>query len=89
MGEFLEERFKFFLVWYCIVIDLFGFFKIKDEVRKWMIGKVYGVIFNCLGIWVVYLDFIVDYSIEKFLMVLRRFVLLRGYLFKFYFDNGF
>lgn len=53
-------------VWYCIVIDFFGLFKICDEVKKCIIGKVYGVIFNCLGIRVVYEELVLDYSIEKF-----------------------
>lgn len=89
MGKLLVERLKLFFVWICIVIDLFGLFKIRDEVKKRTIGKTYGVIFNCLGIRVVYIDLVVDYSIEKFFMVLRRFVFIRGYFLKLYFDNGF
>lgn len=54
-----------------------------------MIGKMYGVIFNYLGIWVVYIDLVIDYSIKKFFMVLRRFVFIWGYFLKLYFDNGF
>lgn len=89
MGKFFVERLKFVLVWIYIVLDLFGLFKIKDEVKKWIIGKVYGVIFNCFGIRVVYIDILLDYSIDKFLMVFCRFVFIRGYLFKIYLDNGF
>lgn len=88
MGNFFIERFKLVFLWYFIFIDLFGFFIICDEVKKWIIFKVYGVIFICLVMRVVYLDLVLDYSIEKFLMVLRKFVLLRGYLCKIYFDNG-
>lgn len=89
MGKLLVDRLKLFFVWICIVIDLFGLFKIWDEVKKRMIGKIYGVIFNCLGICVVYVDLVVDYSIEKFFMVLWRFVFIWGYFLKLYFDNGF
>lgn len=88
MGKFLIERLKFVFLWNFIVIDYFGFFKIKDEVKKRIFGKGYGVLFNCMGIRVVYIDIVFDYSIDKFLMVLRRFVLIRGYFFKLYFDNG-
>ena len=42
--------------------------------------------FNVKG--AVYLDLTADYSTEKFLMVLRRFVSLRGYPFKLYSNNG-
>lgn len=88
MGNFLIERLKLVFLWSSIGIDLFGFYKICDEVKKRIIFKVYGVIFNCLGIRVVYLDIVVDYSIDKFLMVFRWFVLLYGYLFKLFLDNG-
>lgn len=53
-----------------------------------MIFKIYGVIFICLGIRVIYLDIVVDYSIDKFLMVFRWLVLLYGYLFELFLDNG-
>lgn len=55
--------------------------------KKRMFFKVYGVIFNCFGIRD--LDLVVDYSIDKFLMVFRRFVFLNGYLFKFLFEMVF
>ena len=87
MGELPEERLKPSPAWHCTAIDLFGPFKIKDEVRKQTTGKAYGVIFNCLRTRAVYLDLTADYSTEKFLMVLRRFV-SSGYPFKLYSDNG-
>lgn len=46
------------------------------------------MIFICLGIRVVYLDIVVDCSIDKFLMVFRRLELLYGYLFELFLDNG-
>lgn len=63
MGKLFIERLKLALVWYFIVFDLFGFFKIKDEVKKRTTEKVYGVIFNCFIIRVVYVDILLDYSI--------------------------
>ena len=87
MGELPEERLKPSPAWHCTAIDLFGPFKIKDEVRKRTTGKAYGVIFNCLGARAVYLDLAADYSTETFLMVLRRFVSLRGYPYKLYSEN--
>lgn len=88
MGKLPEERLKPAPAWHCTAIDLFGPFKIKDEVKKRTTGKAYGVIFNCLGTRAVYVDLAADYSTEKFLMVLRRFVSLRGYPSKLYSDNG-
>ena len=68
--------------------DQSGPFKIRDEVKKQTIGKAYGVIFNCLGTRTVHVDLAPDYSTEKFLMVLRRFVSLRGYPAKLISNNG-
>ena len=48
--------------WHCTAIDLFGPFKIRDEVKKRTTGKVYGVIFNCLGTRAVQVELAPDYS---------------------------
>jgi len=57
-------------------------------VKKRTCGKAYGVIITCMSSRAVYVDLAPDYSTEKFLMVLRRFVSLRGYPKKFLSDNG-
>lgn len=49
---------------------------------------MYGVIYNCLSTRAVHVDLAADYSTNKFLMVLRRFVSIRGYPSKLYSDNG-
>ena len=88
MGKLPVERLKPALAWTYTALDLFGPFKIKDEVKKRTTGKAYGVIFNCLGTRAVHIDISPDYSTDKFLMVLRRFVSIRGYPSKIYSDNG-
>ena len=70
------------------MIYLFGPFKIQDKVKKRTIRKAFGVLFNCLATQAVHVDMSPDYSDEKFLMVLRRFVSLRGYPTKIRSDNG-
>ena len=74
MGKLPIERLKPAPAWTYTALDLFGPFKIKDEVKKRTTGKAYGIIFNCLGTRAVHIDISPDYSTEKFLMVLRRFV---------------
>lgn len=69
MGKLLIERLKLVLVWDFIVYDFFGLFKGKDEVKKRMMGKVYGLIFNFFVIRVVYIDVLFDYSIYKRLFI--------------------
>ena len=88
MGQLPEERLKPAPPWNSTAVDLFGPFKIRDEVKKRTFGKTYGVIFNCLASRAVHIDIASDYSTEKVLMVLRRFVSLRGYPSKLYSDNG-
>lgn len=78
-GKLPVERLKPSPAWTCTAIDLFGPFKFRDEVKKRTTGKMYGVIFNCLGTRAVHIDLAADYSTEKFLMVLRRFASIRGY----------
>ena len=88
MGNLPKERLKPVPPWYSTSIDLFGPLTIRDAVKKRTTSKAYGVIFNCIGTRAVYLDLAPDYSTESFLMVLRRFVSLRGYPSKIYSDNG-
>ena len=88
MGKLPIERLKPAPAWDATALDFFGPFKIKDEVKKRTTGKAYGLIFNCLATRAVHVDISPDYSTEKFLMVLRRFVSIRGYPSKLYSDNG-
>ena len=88
MGKLPEERLKPIPPWYYTALDLFGPFKIRDAVQKWTFGKAYGVIFNCMVSRAVHVDISANYSTEKFIMVLRRFVSLRGYPKKLFSDNG-
>ena len=80
MGKLPIERLKPAPAWDSTALDFFGPFKIKDEVKKRTTGKAYGLIFNCLATRA--------QSTEKFLMVLRRFVSIRGYPSKLFSDNG-
>ena len=88
MGQLPHERLKPSPPWHNTAIDLFGPFKIRDEVKKRSTGKCYGVLFNCMSTRAVHVDLAPDYSSEKFLLVLRRFVAVRGYPAKLYSDNG-
>lgn len=88
MGKLPIERLKPAPAWTYTAVDLFGPFKIKDFVKKRTTEKAYGIIFNCLGTRAVHIDISPDYSTEKFLMVLRRFVSIRGYPSKIYSEDG-
>ena len=55
--------------------------------KKRIIENTFGVIFNCLATCAVHIDLATDYSSEKFLMVLERFVSIRGFPSKLSSDN--
>ena len=59
-------------------VDLFGPFTIRDTVKKRTHGKAYGVIFNCLTTRAVYIDLADGYDTDSFILVLRRFISIRG-----------
>ena len=69
-------------------LDYFGPFEERGEVNKRSRGKVYGLLFNCIVSRAVYVDVAHDYTTDAFLIVLRRFVSLRGYPSKIYSDPG-
>ena len=43
------ERLKPAPAWDATALDIFGPFKVKNEVKKRTTGKAYGLIFNCLA----------------------------------------
>ena len=55
--------------------------------KKRIIENTFGAIFNCLATCAVHIDLATDYSSEKFLMVLKRFVSIRGFPSKLSSDN--
>ena len=88
MGKLPIERLKPAPAWDSTAIDIFGSFKVKDEVKKRTTGKAYGLIFKCLATRAVHVDMSPHYSTEKCLMALWRFVSIRRYPSKLYADNG-
>lgn len=51
----------------CTTVDLFGPYKVKDEVKKTKL-KVYGIVFCCMGSRVIHTDLVGDQSSEGFLI---------------------
>ena len=88
MGLLPECRLKPAPAWYTTYLDFFGPFITRGETNKRTRGKAYGLIFSCSVSRAVYLDIASDYSMPAFLMVLRRFVSLRGYPSKIISDPG-
>ncbi|XP_062600981.1 uncharacterized protein LOC134262620 [Saccostrea cucullata] len=88
MGPMPKTRLKPTPPFYMCAVDLFGPLVIKDADKKRTHGKGYGVLFNCLVSRAVYIDVAEGYDMGSFLMVLRRFVSIRGYPRKMISDAG-
>ena len=88
MGQIPVDRLKPAPAWSYTSLDLFGPYEIKGEVNKISRGKGFAVIFNCMLSRAIHLDTAVDYSTSAFLLVLRRFISMRGCPIKMRSDRG-
>lgn len=88
MGTLPKERLSPAPAWTATAIDFFGPFMTRGETNKRSRGKAYGLVFNCLASRAVYVDISTDYSTEGFLMVMRRFISLRGFPRVIFSDRG-
>ena len=88
MGVLPKERVNPSPPFYYSGVDLFGPIWITDCVKKRVKLKCYGVIFNCFTTRAIYLDIACGYDTDNFLMVLRRFIAIRGCPAGIYSDPG-
>lgn len=66
MVDLLFERMKlFFLLFLVIGVDFFGFFNFKYGRNKFI--KVWGVLFICVIVRVIYLEIVENFFVEVFL----------------------
>ena len=82
------ERLKPCPAWNTTALDFIGPFETKGEVNKCARGKAYDVLLNCMASRAAQIDISPDYSTQKLITLLRRFVALTGYPEKLYSDNG-
>lgn len=69
-------------------VDLFGPYEVKDEVRKKVKLKVWGIVFCCMASRAMHTDLVSDQSAEGFLLAYQRFTALRGHPRKLWSDPG-
>lgn len=69
-------------------VDLFGPYEVKDEVKKRVKLKVWGVVFSCMASRAIHADIVSDLSAEGFLLAYQRFTSLRGHPRKVWSDPG-
>lgn len=69
-------------------VDLFGPYEVKEEVRKKVRLKVWGIVFCCMASRALHTDVVSDQSSEGFLLDYKRFTALRGHPRKLWSDPG-
>ncbi len=69
-------------------VDLFGPYIVKDDIKKRVSMKVWGVVFSCMASRAIHADLVNTMSTESFLMAYQRFTAIRGHPRKIWSDPG-
>ncbi|XP_023808028.1 uncharacterized protein LOC111946916 [Oryzias latipes] len=69
-------------------IDLFGPYQVREDVKKRVTQKVWGVLFCCMASRAIHAEIANDLSTEGFLMAYQRFTAIRGHPRKIWSDPG-
>ncbi len=69
-------------------MDLFGPIEYQGTVNKRQVSKGWGVVFVCTMTLAMHIEFVETYSMDSFLLALRRFMCLRGIPTRFQSDRG-
>lgn len=88
MGDLPPERTSPANPFEFTTMDLFGPYRVKDEVRKRVTLKVWGIVFCCMASRAIHTDVVSDQSSEGFLLAYQRFTSLRGHPKKLWSDSG-
>ncbi len=88
MGPLPDHRVKVGAMFQSVAIDLFGPIEYHQHVKKRQVGKGWGVVFAYTTTSALHVEFMDTYSTDSFLMVLRRFMGLRGTPTRFQSDRG-
>ncbi|KAI7792395.1 gag-pol fusion polyprotein [Triplophysa rosa] len=88
MGSLPQERTRPAAQFEFTAVDLFGPYHVKDDVKKRVTMKVWGVVFCCMVSRAIHTDLVNTMSTESFLMVSQRFTAIRGHPKKIWSDPG-
>ncbi|KAL3973670.1 mitochondrial-processing peptidase subunit beta [Sarotherodon galilaeus] len=73
MGDLPPERTQPALPFEFTTVDLFGPYQVKDDVKKRVMIKVWGVVFCCMASRAIHTELVNSLSTEGFLMAYQRF----------------
>ncbi|KAM9715791.1 uncharacterized protein ACNS7B_021991 isoform 1-T2 [Menidia menidia] len=88
MGDLPPERSSPAAPFEFTAVDLFGPYLVKDDIKKRVSMKVWGVVFSCMASRAIHVDLVNSMSTESFLMAYQRFTAIRGHPRKIWSDPG-
>ncbi|KAK7918663.1 hypothetical protein WMY93_009947 [Mugilogobius chulae] len=88
MGDLPEERSSPAAPFQFTSVDLFGPYHVKDDVKKRVTMKVWGVVFCCMSSRAIHVELASTLSTESFLLAYQRFAAVRGHPQKIWSDPG-
>lgn len=88
MGDLPEERSSPSAPFQFISVDLFGPYQVKDDVKKRVSMKVWGVLFCCMSSRAIHVELANTLSTESFILAYQRFTSIRGHPQKVWSDPG-
>lgn len=88
MGELPPERTRPAAPFEFTTVDLFGPYQVKDDVRKRVTVKVWGIVLCCMASRAVHTELANTMSTESFLMAYQRFIAIQGHPRKIWSDPG-
>lgn len=88
MGDLPQERTRPAAPFEFTAVDLFGPYQVKDDVRKRVTMKVWGVVFCCMASRAIHTELANTMSTESFLMAYQKFTAVRGHPKKIWSDPG-
>ncbi len=88
MGNLPQERSRPVAPFQFTAVDLFGPYQVKDDVKKRVTMKVWGVVFCCMASRAIHTELANTMSTESFLMAYQMFTAIRGHPKKIWSDPG-
>ena len=88
MGDLPVERARPAAPFQFISVDLFGPYLVRDDIKRRVSMKVWGVVFCCMASRALHIDLVNSLSTESFLMAYQRFTAIRGHPTKVWSDPG-
>ncbi len=88
MGNLPQERSRPVAPFQFTAVDLFGPYQVKDDVKKRVTMKAWGVVFCCMASRAIHTELANTMSTESFLMAYQMFTAIRGHPKKIWSDPG-